>query len=116
MLIHTVTKSDTLEGIAARYRISEAKLVEDNGLIPPYGIIEGQTLCIPHPSLFHTVYGGETEEGIALCYQTDIDTLKQLNFYLNIEIVLLRGFYISLINTKAVQILSILITIIYTNR
>lgn len=79
MIIHTVTPHESLEGIAARYHVSVSKLIEDNGLSAPYGLLVGQTLCIPLPFRFHTVSGGETEKEIADLYQTDIDTLRQLN-------------------------------------
>lgn len=79
MLIHTVTKEDSLEGIATRYHLSVAKLIEDNSLSAPYAVTEGQTLFIPLPARFHTVRGGEDEADIAERYQTDIDTLKQEN-------------------------------------
>ncbi len=79
MLIHTVTQNESIESIAARYHISVAKLIEDNGLSAPYSLIEGQTLCIPIPALFHTVFGGEREQEIASEHQTNVDSLLQLN-------------------------------------
>ncbi|MBP3437500.1 MAG: LysM peptidoglycan-binding domain-containing protein [Clostridia bacterium] len=79
MLLHTVKYGESVGSIAAKHHISQSKIIEDNSLLPPYSLAEGETLLISLPSSFHTVYGGETEELIAEKYNTDIDTLKLQN-------------------------------------
>ncbi|MCB2061113.1 MAG: LysM peptidoglycan-binding domain-containing protein [Novosphingobium sp.] len=74
-IVHTVTEGETLNGIANRAGVARNRIIEANGLEPPYIVRIGQTLQIPREtsasSSFydreteHVVQAGETLNGIA---------------------------------------------------
>lgn len=79
MLCHTVENGETLYDIAAKYRVSPTKLIEDNALSHPSGLIPGECLLIPLPAIFHTVRGGEEAKEIAKKYAISYQRLAQNN-------------------------------------
>ncbi|QHQ63350.1 LysM peptidoglycan-binding domain-containing protein [Anaerocolumna sedimenticola] len=68
MEIYVVQQGDTIYTIAEKYGISADKLVEDNGLIYPYDLVNGQSLIITFPKQTHIVQEGETLQSIADFY------------------------------------------------
>ncbi|MBK18862.1 MAG: peptidase M23 [Rhodospirillaceae bacterium] len=73
-----IRRGDTLYGIARRHGIPIRKLIEANGLKPPYIIYPGRTLKTPI-SRFHIAKSGETTYGIARLYGVDMGTLVRIN-------------------------------------
>lgn len=57
MEIYVVQQGDSIYSIAERYAISPDKLVDDNGLIYPYNLVNGRALIITFPKQTHTVRG-----------------------------------------------------------
>lgn len=83
MIIHVVQPGETLQSIASNYETSEAKLIQDNGLISPYILVVGQSIIITYPTQTHTVIEGDTLLDIANSYNVSILQLLQNNPYLS---------------------------------
>ncbi|RTE48741.1 LysM peptidoglycan-binding domain-containing protein [Actinobaculum sp. 352] len=102
--VHTVTRGETLSGIAKRYNTTVAQIVSANSLKNPNRIYVGQKLTIPAgngaalsaqqstssatsstgtASATHTVARGETLSGIAKRYGTTTANLAALNSLAN---------------------------------
>lgn len=73
-----VRRGDTLYGIARRHGIPIRKLIEENGLRPPYVIYPGKTLKTPGARV-HVAQAGETAYGIARRYGVDMGSLVRIN-------------------------------------
>lgn len=82
-IIHTVTRGETLFGIARRYNVSVQAIVSMNKIINPNLIFVGQQLIIPPPGLemtqVYTVLPGDTTWIIAQKFRTTITRIAQLN-------------------------------------
>lgn len=86
---YTVVKGDTLSSIAAKYGTSYQELARINGIADPNVIYPGQVLRLsggstakPTPAPAggsYTVVSGDTLSGIAQRYNTNWQTLQQLN-------------------------------------
>ncbi|MGB0576845.1 MAG: peptidoglycan DD-metalloendopeptidase family protein [Alphaproteobacteria bacterium] len=73
-----VRRGDTLYGIARRHGIPIRKLIEANGLRPPYVIFPGNTLKTPGARI-HIARSGETAYGVARRYGVDMGSLVRIN-------------------------------------
>lgn len=82
MFLHTVAAGDTIYGIAARYGVSPARLLSDNGLSASDSLVVGQALLILIPAETYTVQSGDTLFSIAAMTGTSVVTLLQNNPYL----------------------------------
>lgn len=79
MLFHTVKPGETVHDIASFYGFSPTRLIEDNGLYPPYRMIPGEVLVIGIPEMFHTVKGGEKFDGLCARYHIDAEEMLCAN-------------------------------------
>ncbi len=79
MTIHTVAPGDTVYSIAGQYGVPVSRIITDNLLTNPGRLVVGQDLVILFPTQTHTVRGGETLDGIAETYNTDLLTLYRNN-------------------------------------
>ena len=82
MLIHIVEAGETVYGIAARYGVSPARLLSDNGLSASDSLAVGQALLVLFPAETYTVQPGDTLFSIAAAAGTNVITLLQNNPYL----------------------------------
>ncbi|NKB22182.1 MAG: peptidoglycan DD-metalloendopeptidase family protein [Alphaproteobacteria bacterium] len=73
-----IRRGDTLYGIARRHGIPIRKLIEANGLRPPYVIYPGKTLKTPGARI-HVARSGETAYGVARRYGVDMGSLVRIN-------------------------------------
>ena len=73
-----IRRGDTLYGIARRHGIPIRKLIEANGLKPPYVIYPGKTLKTPDARI-HVARAGETAYGVARRYNVDMGALVRIN-------------------------------------
>ncbi len=83
MIIHVVQPGETMESIAALYRLSKDRLILENGILNPNDLVVGQTIVIVYPLLNHTVQEGDTLGGIAEMYQVPLMQLLRNNPYLS---------------------------------
>ena len=82
MLIHIVEPGETAYGIAARYGVSPARLLADNGLSASDTLAVGQALLVLIPAEVYTVQPGDTLYSIAGAAGTSVLALVQNNPYL----------------------------------
>lgn len=82
MIIHTVSKGESLSQIASLYNINILNLAADNGLSPTGTLVIGQALAIQIPDITHIVNRGETLSAIARQYNTTALQLLRNNFRL----------------------------------
>lgn len=78
MIIHTVSKGDTVASIARMYGVSPLLLTQNND-IEPNGLVEGENLVVLIPKVVHTVQTGETLYSIANEYGITAVNLLQNN-------------------------------------
>lgn len=83
MLIYVVKPGDTLSQIAAYYRVSEASIIDANGLPNPTQLLTGQSLIIPTEDIFYVVKPGDTLWRIALTNGTTVQNIVQANQIVN---------------------------------
>jgi len=79
---HTVSKGETLSGIAHRYGLSASALAQANGIASPDRILVGQRLSIPGAAAAtaeHRVARGDTLGSIASRHGTSIAALVEAN-------------------------------------
>lgn len=74
LVIHVVKAGQTLRQIAAIYDVSVQRILSDNGIVNPEGLVEGQALVIQKPVQTYTVQTGDTIESIA--QQTGITPIQ----------------------------------------
>lgn len=79
MIIHTVSRGDTVFSIARQYGVPVSRIITDNLLSNPGNLAVGQDLVILFPTVTHTVLGGETLQRIADRYGTDLVSLYRNN-------------------------------------
>ena len=82
MIIHTVSRGETLSQLAARYDVNIINLAADNGLSVNSQLVVGQALVIQIPDIVHTVQRGETLSSIAKAYGMTAIQLLRNNFRL----------------------------------
>lgn len=79
MIIHVVSRGETISAIARQYGTSVSRIVSDNGLSAlPYPVV-GQALIILIPEIIHTVGSGESIFSIAQEYNISQIELLQKN-------------------------------------
>lgn len=76
MEIYIVQPGDSVYSIAQQYGVSPSRIVYDNGLLSPDGIVPGQALLILIPEIVHTVGQGDSIFSISAEY--DISPLELL--------------------------------------
>ena len=82
MLIHTVSRGETLYSIAARYGVDPNLLRVDNGVGESGALAVGQTLVVQTVRTFHIVQEGESLSAIAARYGLPLRTLYRNNYWL----------------------------------
>jgi spore germination protein len=82
MIIYEVQEGDTITLIANKFGVSEARLVNENGITNPTDLVIGQTIVITNPKETYIVKAGDTIPGIALNHGISIMQLFQNNPYL----------------------------------
>jgi murein DD-endopeptidase MepM/ murein hydrolase activator NlpD len=73
-----IEKGDTLYGIARDHNVAIRSLIEANGLEPPYTLIAGRTLKVPHLPEY-VVRKGDTIYQISRCVGVDMTVLTRTN-------------------------------------
>jgi spore germination protein len=68
MLIHIVSKGDTLYSIARQHGVSVARLMADNGLTENSVLVVGQAIIVTLPGITYRVRRGDTLSSIAAAY------------------------------------------------
>lgn len=84
---HTVTRGQTLTGIAAYYGVGLYALAEANDISHTSYVYTGQVLCIPGSGgpapapqgFYYTVRSGDTLSGLAYRYGTSVSAIMQAN-------------------------------------
>ena len=79
MQIHVVQRGDTIQTIAALYRISEEKIIEANQLPNPNQLVIGQAFVIPITGSFYTVKPRDSLWSIANQFQISVEELAKIN-------------------------------------
>jgi spore germination protein len=83
MDIYVVQPGDTIDTIANKYGVTELKLILDNGLKNPYGLVPGQSIVITYPIQTHIVQEGDTLDSIARAYGITLMQLLRNNSFLS---------------------------------
>lgn len=74
----TVRRGDSVYAIARRYGVPMRRIIEINGLNPPYMLYPGQTLRMPAQEVYH-VARGDTLYGISRSFGVNMNTLARVN-------------------------------------
>ncbi len=82
MIIYVVQPGDNIYSIAEAYGVSAIRLIQENGINNPYGLVPGQTIIITIPAQVHTVQVGETLDQIERAYEITHLQMLQNNIYL----------------------------------
>lgn len=96
MQIHRVMRGESIFGIARRYGISPASIIEVNGIENPDVLAVGQELLILTPSRVYTARSGDTVESVARRFNIKKDEIYAANPQLLCEDKLYDGQAISL--------------------
>ncbi len=83
MTIHVVQPGETINSIAETYKISVARLIQDNGIISPNNLVTGQTIVIIYPEQTYTVQEGDSLISIADTHGVTLMQLLRNNAYLS---------------------------------
>lgn len=73
-----VQRGDSVYAIARRYGVPMRKIIEINGLNPPYMLYPGQTLRMPAQQVYR-VARGDTLYGISRSFGVNMNTLARVN-------------------------------------
>ncbi|WP_066067271.1 glycoside hydrolase family 18 protein [Neobacillus soli] len=79
MIIHVVSRGETLWQIASRYRVNMNEIVQINALPNPNQLVVGQSLVVPKPGTTHQIKYGDTLWSIAQKYGVAISAITQAN-------------------------------------
>jgi len=83
METYIVKKGDTLDTIAKSYNVKVGDIINANGLMMPYILLEGQTLIIPIDDStvydYYKVKQGDTLYNIAVKYNTTVPMIASIN-------------------------------------
>lgn len=79
MLIHVVTKGESLFKIAARYRVTIGSIIAVNTIPDPDQLLVGHALVIPTEGLYYTVKPGDSPWKIAQNYGVPLQDLLKIN-------------------------------------
>jgi len=82
MLIHVVTRGETIYSIAAAYGVDPQRLMWDNGIGAEGALAVGQALLLLFPRQLHAVQEGDSLTAIAAQYQTTVRALLRNNYFL----------------------------------
>ena len=82
MLIHVVTRGETVYSIAAAYGVDPQRLMNDNGIASDGALAVGQALLLLFPQQLHAVQEGDTLTSIAAQYRTTVRVLLRNNYFL----------------------------------
>ena len=82
MVLHTVTKGETLYSIANHYGVNEQRLRINNGIDEDARLAVGQCVAVMFEQLLHTVSPGETLYSIAEKYSVTTMQLLRNNLFL----------------------------------
>jgi murein DD-endopeptidase MepM/ murein hydrolase activator NlpD len=74
----TVRAGDTVYALSRRHGVGVRDIIQANGLRPPYKLLVGQTLRLPH-ARYHTVAAGETLYGLSQRYGVAMHALVRAN-------------------------------------
>lgn len=91
MEIYIVQAGDTVYSIAQQYGVSPSRIIYDNGLLSPEGIVPGQALLILIPEIIHTVRQGESIFSVSAEYGISTLELLRNNPYLTNNSFLAEG-------------------------
>lgn len=83
MDIYVVQQGDSIMSIAESFGFPAARLILDNGIENPFGLVTGQAIVIAHPEQTHIVQEGDTLAGIADTYGVGIMQLLRNNSFLS---------------------------------
>lgn len=83
MVIYIVQPGDNIFNIAAKFNVTVTKLIQDNGLQNPNGLVPGQTIVITYAIQTHTVQEGDTLLSIANAYDITVMQLLRNNSFLS---------------------------------
>lgn len=100
MIIHVVQQGETIQSIARFYGVSEARLIQDNGLESSDGLVVGQSIIILFPLITYTVREGDSFIGIANAFNVSVMQLLQNNPYLSDQEYLTPGDIIAINYSK----------------
>ncbi len=75
---YIVQRGDTVYGVAQRNGVSTRALIDWNDLQPPYLLVPGQSLKLPHIRAY-TVQRGDSVYAISRRFEIDMTTLVRLN-------------------------------------
>lgn len=79
MTVHIVKQGDTVTSIAAQYGVDADRIIIENELPNPEGLVVGQSIGIRVPETTHTVVAGNTIDSIAQQYNITRTQLMQRN-------------------------------------
>ena len=96
MQIHRVARGESVFGIARRYGVPAASIIEVNGLENPDALSVGQELLILTPRRVYTARSGDTVSGIARRFGMKKEELYAANPSLLYEDRLYEGQTLSL--------------------
>lgn len=79
MIIHTVSRGETIYSIAQNYGVNVSLILEINGLNESDALLVGQSLLILFPEITHKVREGETLYSIAVSYGKTVKEILRNN-------------------------------------
>jgi spore germination protein len=82
MIIYIVQVGDTITSIAAKFGVSETRLILENGIQNPFDLVIGQTIVITSPQTIYEVKEGDTLSEIASDHEIPIMQLFRNNPFL----------------------------------
>lgn len=91
MVIHVVSRGDSIYSIARQYGVPVSQIQNDNQLPDPSRLVIGQTLVIRFPQQVHTVQPGQTLFEIARQYGLSVRQLQRNNPILGGETTVYPG-------------------------
>jgi spore germination protein len=91
LIIHVVSRGESVYLISRYYSISPDKIISDNGLANPNQLAVGQTLVIMDSPSRHTVAAGESLYSIAFSHGLSLAHLLQANPQLTVNSVIYPG-------------------------
>jgi len=82
MVIYVVQMGDTITSIANKFRVTEIRLISENGITNPLDLVTGQTIVITYPKETYIVKDGDTLPKIALDHKISVMQLYRNNPFL----------------------------------
>ncbi len=91
MIIHVVQPGETIYTIAADYNVEVTRLVEENGIMNPEQLVDGQAIAIAYPEQVYIAREGDTLESIAGAFGITRMQLLRNNPFLSDREVIYQG-------------------------